>query len=60
MAVRPLTIRSLSAFREPINTDPLSDPIDRGEHDFPVTFSFEGLLLLLSINHNNSGREAEM
>ena len=59
-----------NAFREPINTYLLSDPIDRGEHDLPVTFSFEGLcslsllLLLLSINHNNLGsegvKEAEM
>ena len=32
-----------NAFREPINTYLLSDPIDRGEHDLPVTFSFEGL-----------------
>ena len=35
-----------NAFREPINTYLLSDPIDRGEHDLPVIFSFEGLLAL--------------
>ena len=33
-------VSSLSAFREPINTDSVCDPIDRCGHDSPVTFSF--------------------
>ena len=44
--------RPNNALRDPINTDPLTDLIDRCD----VTFSFEGLPLL-SIRHNNFVRE---